>query len=193
VEFVRLATGGIEATLKQSETSMQNSLKVSLSTYQPEYQDSIIQLILPIQREEFGSAITLDDQPDLLNIPAVYQQGHGNFWIALDTNQVIGTIAAIDIGHHQLTLRKMFVAAPYRGKSIGVGQQLLNTLCQWATEHQIREIYLGTIPAFKAAHRFYQKNGFQPIDELDLPATFPRMKGDTLFYLKSLSHCGIGI
>jgi hypothetical protein len=85
--------------------------KMRISTYQPKYQTAIINLILPIQREEFGSAITLNDQQDLLNIPTVYQQGHGNFWIALDADQVIGTIAAIDIGHQQLVLRKMFVTA----------------------------------------------------------------------------------
>lgn len=162
-------------------------LKMLISPYHPQYQQQIVDLILPIQREEFGSSITLDDQPDLLNIPTVYQQGNGNFWVALDADQVIGTIAAIDIGHHQLALRKMFVAAPYRGKAIGVGRQLLETLCNWAIEHNIREIYLGTIEAFKAAHRFYEKHGFQRINESELPATFPKMKGDKLFYQLILS------
>lgn len=45
-----------------------------ISTYQPQYQQQIVDLILPIQRQEFGSSITLEDQPDLLDIPTVYQQ-----------------------------------------------------------------------------------------------------------------------
>lgn len=160
---------------------------MQICTYQPKYQTPIIDLILPIQREEFGSPITLDEQPDLLDIPTVYQQGNGNFWVALDSGQVIGTIAAIDIGNHQLALRKMFVAAPYRGKSIGVGKQLFDALCTWATERKVCEIYLGTIEAFKAAHRFYEKHGFQRLDKFDLPAAFPIMQGDTLFYRLVLS------
>jgi N-acetylglutamate synthase-like GNAT family acetyltransferase len=159
---------------------------MQISTYQPEHRSAIVDLILSIQREEFGSAITLDDQPDLLNIPAVYQRGNGNFWVALDEDQVIGTIAAIDIGNQQLALRKMFVAAPYRGQAIGMGLQLLNTLCHWAIEREVREVYLGTIEAFKAAHRFYEKHGFQRIDLKELPATFPVMELDTRFYRRAL-------
>ncbi len=166
----------------QAQISHWKSSRMQINTYQPKYQTPVVQLILQIQREEFGSPITLDDQPDLLNIPTVYQQGDGNFWVALDSGQVIGTIAAIDIGNHQLALRKIFVAAPYRGKSIGVGNQLLDTLCSWATERKVCEIYLGTIEAFKAAHRFYEKNGFRQINKVDLPATFRIMQGDTLFY-----------
>ena len=155
---------------------------MQISTYERKYQASIIELILQIQREEFGLPITLDAQPDLLDIPTVYQKGNGNFWVALNSGQVIGTIAVIDIGNHQLALRKMFVAVPYRGKTSGVGKQLLNALCNWATERKVCEIYLGTIEAFKAAHRFYEKHGFRRIDKFDLPAEFPIMKGDTLFY-----------
>jgi GNAT superfamily N-acetyltransferase len=158
-----------------------------ISTYQPQYQQQIIDLILPIQRDEFGSAITLNDQPDLLTIPDVYQRGHGNFWVALVADRVIGTIAAIDMGNAQLALRKMFVAAPYRGQAIGVGHQLLQTLCEWAIERNVSEIYLGTFTAFKAAHRFYEKHGFQRIEPPCLPASFPVMPGDTLFYRLSLN------
>jgi hypothetical protein len=38
----------------------------------------VIDLILPIQREEFGIAITADDQPDLAAIDAFYQVGLGD-------------------------------------------------------------------------------------------------------------------
>lgn len=163
---------------------------MQITTYQPKYQTLIVDLILQIQREEFGLPITLEDQPDLLNIPTVYQQGNGNFWVALDSSQVIGTIAAIDIGNHQLAMRKMFVAAAYRGQSIGVGKQLLDALYSWATERKICEIYLGTVEAFKAAHRFYEKHGFRRLDKFDLPAAFPMMQGDTRFYRLIISKFG---
>jgi hypothetical protein len=76
-------------------------------------------LILQIQREEFGLPIALEYQSNLLNTSTIYQQRNGNFWIAVENDQVIGTtpygsleeIAAIDIQNNQLALRKMFVSS----------------------------------------------------------------------------------
>jgi predicted N-acetyltransferase YhbS len=34
----------------------------------------------------------------------------------------------------------------------------------------------------KAAHRFYERNGFVLIAEQDLPSNFPRMPVDNVFY-----------
>lgn len=160
-------------------------MTAQITPYQPQYQSSVISLILPIQRQEFGSSITLEEQPDLLEIPAVYQQGKGNFWVAIAQREVVGTVGAIDIGPGRLALRKMFVAAPYRGKA--VGQQLIDTLRQWAMEREVADIYLGTIEAFTRAHRFYEKNGFERVEVSELPPQFPRMPGDTRFYRLKLA------
>jgi N-acetylglutamate synthase-like GNAT family acetyltransferase len=155
---------------------------VIIQPYESTHTEQIIELILTIQQQEFGLPITLAAQPDLLEISQFYQVNHGNFWIALDHTRVVGTIALIDIDHHQAILRKMFVHPDYRGKSIGVGHQLLQTLLKWAIAHSIHEIYLGTVEPFKAAHRFYQKHGFVEILPAELPPTFLLMPGDTRFY-----------
>jgi RimJ/RimL family protein N-acetyltransferase len=34
----------------------------------------------------------------------------------------------------------------------------------------------------KAAHRFYEKNGFTRLAKHDLPKSFPLMAADTIFY-----------
>ncbi len=47
-------------------------VKMQILTYQPQYQMQVTELILHIQRQEFGLPITLEDQPDLLNIPTIY-------------------------------------------------------------------------------------------------------------------------
>ena len=158
---------------------------MQIAPYQPQYQTAVIDLILTIQQQEFGLPITLEDQSDLLNILTVYQQGKGNFWVALDSDRVIGTIATINIGDRQLALRKMFVAPSYRGS--GVGGQLLKKLCRWATQREVSDIYLGTVEVFKGAHRFYENYGFRQIDKLALPAIFPIMQGDNRFYQLVLS------
>ncbi|MDP4301518.1 GNAT family N-acetyltransferase [Leptothrix discophora] len=142
----------------------------------------VVSLILPIQQSEFGIPITLDDQPDLRDVPGFYRRAAGNFWVALDGEAVVGSIALLDIGNHQGALRKMFVAASHRGREHGVAKQLLDTLIQGARTHGVQEIFLGTTAKFLAAHRFYEKSGFREIDRMALPQGFPVMAVDTRFY-----------
>lgn len=58
-------------------------------------------MILPIQQEEFGISVTLQDQPDVLDIQSFYQDNAGNFWVALRGEEVVGTVALLDIGNGQ--------------------------------------------------------------------------------------------
>ncbi|HEY9613623.1 GNAT family N-acetyltransferase [Allocoleopsis sp.] len=155
---------------------------VTIQIYLPNYQEQIINLILDIQQNEFNVPIRLEEQPGLLKIHDFYQNRRGNFWIALDYDTVVGTVALLDIGNHQATLQKFFVCKNYRGKHIGVGQQLLDTLLAWAMHQSIKEIYLGTTEVYRAAHRFYEKNGFIEIKSVELPNNFPLLKVDTKFY-----------
>jgi N-acetylglutamate synthase-like GNAT family acetyltransferase len=141
---------------------------------------------LPIQREEFGIAITAEDQPDLFDIPGFYQRGAGNFWLALHEGRVVGTVALVDIGGGLGALRKMFVHRDYRGGQPGVARALLDTLRGWARERGLQAIYLGTTAKYLAAHRFYEKNGFREVAAAELPPSFPRMAVDTKFYLYNL-------
>ena len=84
--------------------------------YQERYKEAIAELILNIQQNEFNVPVTITDQPDLLNIPTVYCRKNGNFWVAVEDEKVIGTIALIDFDNKQAALRKMFVHKDYRGK-----------------------------------------------------------------------------
>jgi GNAT superfamily N-acetyltransferase len=155
---------------------------MEIITYQPEYKTAISDLIINIQRGGFNVPITLSDQPDLADIPNFYQIKNGNFWIAVQEEKLIGTIALIDIGNGEGCIRKMFIHKDFRGKETGIAQQLLNTLMDWSKIHGIHSLYLGTIERLYAARRFYERNGFTLIEKENLPETFPIMAVDTLFY-----------
>lgn len=142
----------------------------------------MLDLILSIQRDEYSIAITAQDQPDLTDIPAFYQSGIGDFWVACDGERLVGTIALKDIGADQAALRKMFVAASHRGRSAGVAQALLDRLMTEARDRGVAQIWLGTTDRFLAAHRFYEKNGFGLVQPEALPDSFPRMAVDSRFY-----------
>ena len=145
-------------------------------------QQQILDLILPIQQIEFNVPVTLAGQPDLLDIETHYHATGGGFWAAFADNELVGTIAMISIGHHACAIRKMFVKKEYRGKETGIAQQLLDTLIDFCTSHQINTIYLGTVDMLKAAHRFYEKNGFVRLPGEQLPEYFPRMMGENVYY-----------
>ena len=159
---------------------------IRIATYEPLHRDGVIDVILPIQQHEFSIAITLEQQPDLLDIPSFYRRGAGNFWVALQDDTVVGTIALLDIGSRQAALRKMFVRREYRGGEVGVATRLLTALLTWCEVKGLRDVYLGTTAQFVAAHRFYEKHGFAQVSKQALPSSFPIMSVDTKFYLRKL-------
>jgi GNAT superfamily N-acetyltransferase len=150
--------------------------------FEPKHEEDVVALIVGIQRGEFDIPITADDQPDLRQIPATYQRGDGNFWVALEGGRVVGTIALLDIGEGRAALRKMFVDRAFRGATLGTARFLLITLLAWARARGVREILLGTTEKFLAAHRFYEKHGFVEVPKDTLPASFPVMAVDVKFY-----------
>jgi GNAT superfamily N-acetyltransferase len=149
----------------------------------------IVDLILPIQQQEFNVPITLDGQPDLVDVESAYFKNGGHFWgaVAEDTGQLLGTIALISIGYNAAALRKMFVKKEYRGKELGIAQRLMDSLLDYCIKNDITAIYLGTIDKMKAAHRFYERNGFRTIEKTNLPGYYPNMSTDNLYYYKTLT------
>ena len=155
---------------------------VEIVEYEVGDEAGVFNVILPIQQEEFQIPITAADQPDLRDVPSFYQAGRGGFWVAKAGGEVVGTLALKDIGGGRGALRKMFVAAPYRGRAFGTAQRLLDRVFEHAVERGIGEIFLGTTAQFLAAHSFYARNGFREIARSDLPPGFPLVAGDTRFY-----------
>lgn len=146
------------------------------------YCKKIIDLVLPIQQIEFHVPVTLEAQSDLLDIETNYQKTGGGFWGAVVDEELVGTIALIAIGRHAGAIRKMFVKKELRGKELNIAQQLFETLVQYCVSSQITDLYLGTVDMLKAAHRFYERNGFRRINKSDLPSSFPVMMSDNVYY-----------
>ncbi len=159
---------------------------MQIAVYRKQDEQEVIDLILPIQQNEFGVPVTIADQPDLLDVENFYFKGYGHFWVIRDGEKLVGTIALIDIGNRQSALRKMFVHKDHRGKEKGIGQQLLDHVILWCRKKGVGEIYLGTFDRLEAAQRFYIKNGFVAVEKQSLPASFPLMQVDNRFFKLSI-------
>jgi GNAT superfamily N-acetyltransferase len=148
---------------------------------QNEYQDQIVDLILNIQQKEFNVPITLEDQPDLLDIKNFYYESGGFFLGAFIDEKLVGTIALVKFNEEAGAIRKMFVRKEYRGKEFNIAQQLLEQLIQYSEENGLKDLYLGTVSILQAALRFYERNNFITIPKEALPDDFPRMRPDNVF------------
>jgi len=148
---------------------------------QNEYENQIVDLILNIQQKEFNVPITIEDQPDLLNIKNFYYQSGGFFLGAFINEKLVGTIALVKFNSKAGAIRKMFVQKEYRGKKYNIAQQLLEELIMYSNKNGIHNLYLGTVSILQAAIRFYEKNNFVKIQKEELPHDFPLMKPDNVF------------
>jgi N-acetylglutamate synthase-like GNAT family acetyltransferase len=85
------------------------------------------------------------------------------YWLALKENEVIGTVGLLFIQPQNAILKSMMVRKDFRGRMHGLSRLLLQKAMDCCLEKEIEEIYLGTMAQFKAAQKFYQKNGFKRI------------------------------
>ena len=108
------------------------------------------------------------------------------YWLALFDQQVIGTIASIKLNQQDAVLKMMFVRKKFRGTEQGTSKKLLRVLIDWCQSENLSNIYLGTMSQFKAAHKFYLKNGFQKVEKEDLPEDFINNPIDDVFFIKQL-------
>ncbi len=125
----------------------------------------VAELILSIQNGEAGLDLTVDDQPDLIDIPLSYEKG--GFWIAVDEDRVVGTIGLLEIDGRGV-LKKFFVALPYRGRE-GPAKALFEALLRRAEDLGLSDVVLDTPSVATRSHAFYERAGFRPITHADLP------------------------
>lgn len=157
---------------------------LTIQAYSKQYQEQIIKLILSIQNEEAGIHLSLKEQQDLTDIPAYYDNAGGRFWLAVEGDKLVGTVALMSFCNGNGVLKKFFVKKEYRQQ--GVGQMLYRTLLAYAKEQQFHTLLLDTPSVAKASHRFYEKAGFVKIDKAQLPFPYAYPDRDSLLYLLRL-------
>ncbi|WP_278352980.1 GNAT family N-acetyltransferase [Chryseobacterium gleum] len=157
-------------------------MKLEIQPIGNSYSEQAIDLILTIQQKEFNIPITIQDQPDLLQIESFYVEAGGNFWGAFVNGELVGSIALVKFDERAGAIRKMFVKKEFRGKELNIAQELLEVLITFCYKNGIDDLYLGTITVLKAAQRFYERNHFVKIEKGNLPGKFPLMSADDIFY-----------
>lgn len=122
----------------------------------------------------------------MLNIVGEYIDKGGNFWIARDGEKLIGCIGIMPYSTEIAVLKKFFVHEDYQGKPYHIGRSLYNELLSFTKERAFKTILLDTPHNTKRAHKFYEKAGFQKINEDDMPIQFSHPYKDCDFFLLEL-------
>lgn len=73
--------------------------------YKEYYRQQVIDVILHIQNEEAKINLSVEEQPDLLDIESYYFSNGGKFWIAVENKVFIGTIALMNKGNNNGVLK----------------------------------------------------------------------------------------
>jgi putative acetyltransferase len=100
---------------------------------------------------------TADDPYD----PTAYTEPVGAFWLAMDDNRPVGSVALSGIDDHDAELDVMYVAPDSRRG--GVARALLAALEEHARALAISRVLLRSGEPQPEAMRFYADEGFTPI------------------------------
>lgn len=159
---------------------------IEIKTYSETDQAEIIALVLHCQNDGTRPFVTIDNQPDLLQIKEKYIDGGGNFWVAKEDNKVIGCIGLMNYGNGVSVVKKFFVYESYRSAPHHLGTKLYGSLLRFAVNHGVRQLVLDTPKNTVRAHKFYEKAGFKQIEKEQLPVAYNPPYEDSDFFCLDL-------
>ena len=147
---------------------------ITIKPFKVGYQKEIDMMLMEISKE-FEATIFSNGKSSQAN-------AFDKYWVAFHREELIGTISILKMESGCCILKNMFVKKEFRGKKFNASHKLLLKVFNWCKSENINSIYLGTMEQFVAAHKFYEKNGFQEIAKSELPESFIQNPLDSVFY-----------
>lgn len=152
----------------------------------PQYLAELVDLINYCQNTEAKLNIKMAEQNDIFQIDTYYQQKGGDFWIALENNHVVGSIALLPLDSKTAVLKKFFTYPDYRGKPNHLGAKLYQELLTFAKQKSFQRIVLDTPEKETRSHYFYEKNGFKQVSSENFNVSYPYPDRDSRLYQLTL-------
>lgn len=159
---------------------------ITVTQFDEIFTQEVINIVLHFQNDGTRPTVTVDDQPDLLNIKTNYIKTGGNFWIAKEDNKLIGTIGLLPYNNEIAILKKFFVYENYQGKPYHIGRKLYENLLNFALDKGYKLIILDTPHNTTRAHDFYTKAGFKMVNQIDLPIQYSHPYSDCDYFILKL-------
>lgn len=144
------------------------------------YEEDVRAFVKGVTKEMGRTNVSRANTPDLYDIYKNYQEKNGNFWIALDNGEVVGTLGLQNMGRARGYLERMYVKNESRRQ--GIGSRLFNELLMFLTDERYQEIYLETSKTEVSSKNFYTKMGFRKIKSF--PDDFEQIDNVDYYHLK---------
>ena len=133
--------------------------QVTLRTYRPEDLAAILEIDAEFQREVGFDSPDRPHRVDYDDIPGVYLDAGGQFWVAEHAgSDIIGYAAVLRIDEGTARLRRFRVRPDWRRR--GLATLLLQEAERFCLERGYRRITLGTTDRQQPAQAFYRKPGY---------------------------------
>lgn len=148
--------------------------------------EQVVALVLHCQNDGTRPYVTVEDQPELLNIQEKYIGSGGDFWVATENGTIAGSIGLMNAGNGIGILKKFFVYEQYRGNPHFLGRKLYDVLFSFAQKHGFEMLILDTPKNTERAHKFYEKAGFEKIEKEQLTIVYDYPYSDSDFFCLKL-------
>ena len=133
----------------------------SIERFESQYSHQVRDLVKDTF-EEFGFGFDLsNNDKDLIDIRKSYFIEHGKFWVLLENEKIIGTIALKPFRNVCYELKRFFIYATHRGK--GYGNKALEFVITYVKAKKIETIKLVANSKLHNAIHLYEKYGFHEI------------------------------
>lgn len=132
--------------------------------FAPQYRKQTIDLLIDVAVVEYGFSEWKEELLTFKN--EFFKENRGNCWIAVEDGRVVGTISLRTIDDTSAEVKNLYILKEKRGTST-VGQDLLNTLFNYAKQLGYTRLQLDARKEFERSIRFYERNGFYLIETTD--------------------------
>nr|WP_050375893.1 GNAT family N-acetyltransferase [Streptococcus agalactiae] len=132
----------------------------------PYHLAQLVDLINYCQNIEAKLDIKMAEQDDIFQIENYYQNRKGQFWLALENEKVVGSIALLRIDDKTAVLKKFFTYSKYRGNPVRLGRKLFERFMLFARASKSQELS-WILQKRERSHFFYENQGFSKIQEIN--------------------------
>lgn len=131
---------------------------IAVRRFTPGEEQQICNLINGIMGQEFGADAVAYPTQDIEKLSENYGKPGEAFFVAVDGNQIVGTVGVKKEDERVALMRRLFVSSVYRKKKIGI--QLVERALQFAKEVGYSEVVFKTTSKMVKANELCQKCGF---------------------------------
>ncbi|MCM8774953.1 MAG: GNAT family N-acetyltransferase [Candidatus Omnitrophica bacterium] len=139
---------------------------IAIRRFAEEDQKAVKDLVVKIMNQEFREDMAAYPTDDLDDVSKTYGGISEAFFVAVDGDRVVGTVAIKKEDDRVALLRRLFVDTPYRNQRIGM--RLIDRALQFCSEVGYGEVVFRTTSRMEGAIQLCRKCGFSPRAKLQL-------------------------